>query len=77
MAIGYGLLRPFLRSPARGAETSVYVASSPEVEGVTGKYFFNREEAETTPAGQDNDAARRLWEVSETLVASIRPPTST
>ncbi len=76
-AFGYGLIRPFLRSPAKGAETSVYLASAPELAGVSGKYFADSKEKETTPAAQDDAAARRLWEVSETLVASIRPPAST
>lgn len=45
----------------QGAETIVYLASSPEVEGFSGGYYRQRRLAQTSPAGQDFDAARRLW----------------
>ena len=61
------LFRPFMLSPAKGALTSIYLASSPEVANVTGKYFDKCREAPTTPAAQDAAAARRLWEISERL----------
>jgi NAD(P)-dependent dehydrogenase (short-subunit alcohol dehydrogenase family) len=61
------LFRPFMLSPAKGALTSVYLASSPEVANVTGKFFDKCREAATAPAAQDADAARRLWEISERL----------
>ncbi|QIN77216.1 SDR family NAD(P)-dependent oxidoreductase [Rubrobacter marinus] len=51
-----------------GAETSVYLATSPEVEGVTGKYFRGRREAESSPASHDEEAQRKLWELSERMV---------
>lgn len=60
---------PFLARPDRGARTSVYVASAPELQGVTGKYFVNERAAEPSRAAQDDAAARRLWDVSEVLVA--------
>ncbi len=47
-----------------GARTSVYLASSPEVEGVTGKYFVSSQAVTSSPASYDEDAARRLWQVS-------------
>lgn len=47
-----------------GARTSVYLASSPEVEGVTGKYFVSRRAVASSPASYDEAAARRLWQVS-------------
>lgn len=59
-----GLLRPFFRSPDNGAATSVYLASSPVVEGVSGKYFVNCKERRPSRAAQDADAARRLWDIS-------------
>jgi NAD(P)-dependent dehydrogenase (short-subunit alcohol dehydrogenase family) len=65
----YPLAKPFLRTPEKGAETSIYVASAPELDGVTGKYFADCKEAETTAVAQDDEAARRLWEASEALVA--------
>jgi retinol dehydrogenase 12 len=60
---------PFLKSPANGAKTSIFLASSPAVEGVTGKYWKN--ERETTPAreARDPEVARRLWDASEELVS--------
>ncbi|MFY9557304.1 MAG: SDR family oxidoreductase [Blastocatellia bacterium] len=54
-------------SPARGARTSIYLASSPEVEGVTGKYFARRRPEKSSEASYNLEAARLLWEVSEEL----------
>lgn len=62
------VIRPFLKSPTRGAATSVYLASSPEVEGVTGRYFANRKPKSSSKASQDTVAAARLWTVSAGLV---------
>jgi retinol dehydrogenase 12 len=62
------LARPLLRSPARGAATSIYLASAPEVEGVTGAYFVDCRKTEPSTAALDTGAGRRLWEVSEQLV---------
>lgn len=59
--------RPLLKSPEEGARTPVYLAVSPEVEGVTGKYFRDCEPVEPSPAARDSEAARRLWEVSARL----------
>ena len=64
------LLRPFFRSPDRGAETSVYLATSPAVADVSGVYFANSREKRPSAAAQDMDAARRLWAASEALIAS-------
>ena len=61
------LLRPFFRSPAGGAATSIYLASSPAVDGVSGRYFANCREKTPSRAARDPDAARRLWEVSEKM----------
>src|SRR5215470_17081785 len=58
------LLRPFFRSPTDGAATSIYLASSPAVDGVSGKYFANCREKAPSRAASDPDAARRLWEIS-------------
>ncbi len=51
----------------QGARCSVYLASSPEVEGVTGKYFYKCKEKRPRSFAEDDEAARRLWEVSEKL----------
>jgi NAD(P)-dependent dehydrogenase (short-subunit alcohol dehydrogenase family) len=57
----------FARTPEHGARTLVYLATSPRVEGVTGKYFHDERESRPSPAAGDMEAARRLWEVSERL----------
>ena len=53
------------RSPGEGAETAIYLATSPDVAGVTGKYFADCREARSSEASHDAATARRLWEVSE------------
>ena len=55
------------RTPEKGAETSVYLASSPEVEGVTGKYFVDKHPVQSSPESYDRTAAARLWELSEQM----------
>ncbi len=62
------VIRPFLKNPERGAATSVYLASSPDVEGVTGRYFVNSKPKTSSKASQDVTAAARLWDVSAALV---------
>jgi len=57
----------FFKQPAEGAETPVYLATSTEVEGVTGKYFRHCREMGTNPISYDRDVQRRLWEESEQL----------
>lgn len=54
-------------SPEQGAQTVIYLATSPEVEGVTGKYFVKEKEAQSSPASRDRAVAARLWKVSESL----------
>jgi NAD(P)-dependent dehydrogenase (short-subunit alcohol dehydrogenase family) len=67
-----GFLRPFFRTPAGGAATSIYLATSPAVEGVSGTYFANCREKRPSRAAQDAVAAQRLWVESERLTA-LRP----
>jgi NAD(P)-dependent dehydrogenase (short-subunit alcohol dehydrogenase family) len=68
------LMRPFLfTTPEKGADTIIYLASSPEVEGVSGKYFAKRKESRSSKGSQDLAASRRLWEVSEKLLG-VAPP---
>ena len=59
----------FFRKPDRGAQTSIYLAASPEVEGVSGKYFVDCKAVASRPQSYDRAAAERLWKVSEALVA--------
>lgn len=62
-----GLAMSFGITPAQGAQTSIYLASSPEVAGVTGKYFSNQKPARSSPTSKDPAAAARLWQISEQL----------
>jgi NAD(P)-dependent dehydrogenase (short-subunit alcohol dehydrogenase family) len=50
-----------------GARTSLYLATSPEIEGVSGKYFDNRQVVSSSNASYDEIAAKRLWELSERI----------
>jgi len=61
------LMKPFTIRPAEGAETSVYLAASPEVEGVTGKYFAKRKEKASSRASYDLVVAEKLWNISMML----------
>ncbi|MET8520976.1 SDR family NAD(P)-dependent oxidoreductase [Nocardioides sp. NPDC004968] len=61
-------LRPFMKSPAKGAETSIYAASAPELVGATGGYFANSRSRRSAPLSYNQDLAARLWRVSEDLV---------
>jgi retinol dehydrogenase-14 len=54
-------------SPADGAETLTYLATSAEVEHVTGKYFQEKRECPSSPATHDGELRKKFWEVSETL----------
>ena len=59
--------RPLLLSPERGADTVVFLASSPEVEGASGGYYEKCRRVEPSAAARDRAAAERLWRVSEEL----------
>jgi retinol dehydrogenase-14 len=62
------LIRPLLKSPEKGAATSIYLASSPQVEGVTGTYFVNCKPRTSSKSSYDRTTAARLWKVSVDLV---------
>jgi NAD(P)-dependent dehydrogenase (short-subunit alcohol dehydrogenase family) len=62
------LWRPFMKTPEQGAATSIYLASSPKVGGVTGTYFSNRIPQTSNKSSYDRDAATRLWRISAALV---------
>jgi retinol dehydrogenase 12 len=68
------LLKPFFRSPQKGAATAVYLAGSDEVSGVTGKYFYDSAPIATKPWANDPAAEGRLWGVSEKLVGDYLHP---
>jgi NAD(P)-dependent dehydrogenase (short-subunit alcohol dehydrogenase family) len=60
-------INKFALSAEEGAETSIYLASSPEVEGITGRYFVRKRAIKSTIASYDEAAAQRLWQLSEKL----------
>jgi NAD(P)-dependent dehydrogenase (short-subunit alcohol dehydrogenase family) len=61
----------FLTGVEKGARTSVYLCTAPEVAGVSGRYFARCREARPTRHARDDEAARRLWELSARLVAGV------
>ena len=64
----YALISPFLLTPQKGAETQVFLASAPSVEGVSGKYFTKKRAVRSSRRSYDVEARKRLWDVSEALV---------
>ena len=62
------VMRPFMASPDRGADTPVYLASSPEAEGLTGQFFAKRKPRKSNPTSYDKATTERLWRVSANLV---------
>jgi NAD(P)-dependent dehydrogenase (short-subunit alcohol dehydrogenase family) len=67
MRAGITIAKPFMLSPERGADTMVYLASSPDVAAKTGGYYVKRQLREPSAAARDDGLARRLWEISERL----------
>ena len=65
------IFRSMRKSPEDGARTAIYLASSPEVEGVTGKYFADCEAVRSSRISHDETVARRLWEASEELTGLV------
>jgi hypothetical protein len=73
--VGGAIARTFGGSTDKGAETSIYLAASPEVAGLTGRYFVGRRETRSSPASYDETLQRRLWEESARLTALAPAPT--
>jgi NAD(P)-dependent dehydrogenase (short-subunit alcohol dehydrogenase family) len=63
-----GVVHLFAKTPQQGARTSVYLASSPEVEGISGKYYIDKKPARSSPISYDQSVAARLWDVSGEMV---------
>ena len=59
--------KPFMRSPEQGADTLVYLAASPEVEGMTDKYLVDRKVKSASDVAYDETTRKELWEASEVL----------
>jgi len=70
LAWGIKVYAPFSLTPEQGARTTVYLCSSPDVAGVTGRYFAKCKEKAPAATASDEAAAARLWAVSEELVAA-------
>ena len=70
------VVRPFMKTPAQGAETPIYLASAPEVEGATGRYFVNRKPRNSNKASYDRTATARLWQVSADLTGLAHHPST-
>jgi retinol dehydrogenase-14 len=64
-------MRPFMKTPAQGAATSIHLASAPDLEQVTGRYFVNSKPKRSSQRSYDEAVAARLWRVSADLVALI------
>jgi len=64
----YAVISPFLRTPEQGAETPVFLASSPSVEGVSGGYYEKQKAKRSSRRSYDVSARQRLWAISEELV---------
>ena len=61
------IMRPFMKSPRKGADTPVYLAASPEAAGLTGQFFASRKPKKTHASSYDAATTARLWQVSERL----------
>jgi retinol dehydrogenase-14 len=62
------IMRPFMKAPAQGAATSIHLASAPDLEQVTGRYFANSKPKRSSEPSYDEAAAARLWQVCADLV---------
>jgi retinol dehydrogenase-14 len=69
-------MRPFMKAPALGAATSVHLASAPDLEQVTGRYFAGSRPRRSSKRSYDEAAAARLWQVSADLVGLAAPATT-
>ena len=67
MRWGWKLITPFLLNVEQGAQTTLYLATSPDVEGVSGKYFSNQRETKSSARSYDPATRQRLWKVSTEL----------
>ena len=67
MSLLFRAFKPFMRTPEQGADTLIYLASSPEVEGMTGKYLADRKVKVASDAAYDETLQKKLWEASEEL----------
>ena len=67
MALFFRLGKPFMRSPEQGADTLIWLACSPDVDGISGEYFSDRKEIEAKEVAHEPASRLRVWEISEEL----------
>jgi NAD(P)-dependent dehydrogenase (short-subunit alcohol dehydrogenase family) len=73
IAFGLAVIKPFILTAEKGARTSVYLASSPEVAEVSGAYFIKCKQRQPSKPAQDAAAAARLWDISNELIGTVDP----
>lgn len=73
MGFGMKVFHRFAVPPAEGADTIIYLASSPEVEGITGQYWTKRRASQSSPAPYDESAQEHLWDVSVRMTGLAAP----
>jgi NAD(P)-dependent dehydrogenase (short-subunit alcohol dehydrogenase family) len=72
MSVGFNLMKEATAiSPEKGSQTTLYLATSPEVAGVTGQHFAKCKPVEPAPQAKDEETARRLWEVTAQMLAPV------
>lgn len=65
------IAKPFMRTSEKGAETSIYLCSSPDVSDISGQYFYNCKVAKTSKWAQSKEDADKLWDLSEKMIRSF------
>jgi hypothetical protein len=68
VSLGWNLIKPFIMSEQDGAETSLYAASAPEMDGVSGQYLVEKKPARTNAQSYDTEVQERLWRISAEMV---------
>jgi len=63
------LLKPFFLTPLKGAETSIYLATSSDVSNVSGKYFYKKKPVKTSKISYDKELGNKLWDYTENLLS--------
>jgi len=61
------MLKPFFQTPKQGAETTIYLATSPEVEGETGKFYYRKKAIPSSKRSYDKAIGKKLWDLSEEM----------
>ncbi|NUN10787.1 MAG: SDR family oxidoreductase [Ignavibacteriaceae bacterium] len=64
----FRMVRPFMRGSKKGAETIIWLAESPELKGVNGKYYYDKKAIKSIPTSYDPAVQKRLWDLSEEMI---------